>query len=93
MLAETDSLMNGGLQSMLEQFSSFTMAAEEAAAEAVAVAVKTDFSASQASEYSNYSLYGTLALVRHHETLLLSFIFELLHLSLLYNSCLSFSIT
>ena len=46
----------------MEQLSSFTMAAEEATAAAV-VATQTDFSSSQNSEYSNYSLYGTLALV------------------------------
>lgn len=58
MLAESDSLMNGGLQSVMEHLTSFSIAAEEAAA-----VVQTDFSSSQASEFSNYSLYGTLALV------------------------------
>lgn len=52
----------GGLQTIMDQFSSFTMAAEDVAAVA---AVTTDYSSSQASEYSNYSLYGTLALVRN----------------------------
>ena len=58
MLAESDSVMNGGIQNVMEHLSSFSMAAEE-----VAAAVQTDFSSSQASEFSNYSLYGTLALV------------------------------
>ena len=52
----------GGLQTIMNQFSSFAMAAEDAAAVAAAT---TDYSSSQASEYSNYSLYGTLALVRN----------------------------
>ena len=50
----------GGLQAIMDQSFSFTMAADVAAVAAAA----TDYSSSQASEYSNYSLYGTLALVR-----------------------------
>jgi hypothetical protein len=61
LLVESEIAM-GGLQTIMDQFSSFTMAAEDVAAVA---AVTTDYSSSQASEYSNYSLYGTLALVRH----------------------------
>lgn len=56
MLVESDSMIAGGLQSVMDQLSSFAMAAEDAA-------VAVDYSSSQASEYSNYSLYGTLALV------------------------------
>lgn len=51
----------GGLQTIMDQSFSFTMAADDVAAVAAAA---TDYSSSQASEYSNYSLYGTLALVR-----------------------------
>ena len=54
--------MSGGLQNVMEHLSSFSMAAEEAV-----TAVQTDFSSSQASEFSNYSLYGTLALVSQSE--------------------------
>jgi hypothetical protein len=56
MLVESDSMIAGGLQSVMDQLSSFAMAAEDAAG-------AVDYSSSQASEYSNYSLYGTLALV------------------------------
>lgn len=55
MLVESD-MIAGGFQSVMDQLSSFAMAAEDAA-------VAVDYSSSQASEYSNYSLYGTLALV------------------------------
>ena len=61
LLVESETVMSSGMQSMMEHLSSLSMAAEEAAA---AVATQTDFSSSQASESSNYSLYGTLALVR-----------------------------
>jgi hypothetical protein len=56
MLVESDSMIAGGLQSVMNQLSTFAMAAEDAA-------VAVDYSSSQASEFSNYSLYGTLALV------------------------------
>ena len=45
----------------MDQFSTLKIAAEEVA---TAAATTVDYSASQASEFSNYSLYGTLALVR-----------------------------
>lgn len=61
LLVESEIAM-GGLQTIMDQFSSFTMAADDVAA---AAAATTDYSSSQASEYSNYSLYGTLALVRN----------------------------
>jgi hypothetical protein len=58
MLVESDSMIAGGLQSVMNQLSTFAMAAEDAA-------VAVDYSSSQASEFSNYSLYGTLALVSY----------------------------
>lgn len=54
-------LVGSDASTIMDQFSSLKIAAEEVAAVA---ATSVDYSASQASEFSNYSLYGTLALVR-----------------------------